>query len=226
MKTMKFSEAIPYGVFTNDYPNKANKPGIYIWGFLDQKKSFVPYYVGRKYNSVYGRVKSHVNNIRSSSNTYMVFERDFYDPKNIRHNMKQIPKENQPYKYFDQKMLKQLAFRSNAVFLKNKYQNGFDLSKGDGKITSTDCIDAIKFKIEGIVNDVFSNQFLYISYANVELKDCNHNYEILKCVVSQAENATKHKLALKNIHVVSRSTGDYEEDPNKLKWIDLSAIGY
>ena len=94
--THEFSVPVSFREFKKEYRVIANKPGIYIWGFMDDF-GFVPYYVGRRISSVYARVTDHMKKIRKGG-TYMIFDEAFYDSKNIRDNMGKVQSCPKPYK--------------------------------------------------------------------------------------------------------------------------------
>jgi hypothetical protein len=63
-----------------------NKPGIYIWGFMDNNtehwdkgsdffcQPFIPYYVGKSESSIYKMVTEHFSTNNSNRNTYPILE--------------------------------------------------------------------------------------------------------------------------------------------------------
>ena len=68
--SLTFSGPVHIESFSNNFPENAKEPGVYIWGFMQQKK-FIPYYVGKHQTSVSARLQNHLHDIKKDASTYM-----------------------------------------------------------------------------------------------------------------------------------------------------------
>lgn len=63
----------------HEQPEGITCPGIYIWGFLNDKGSFIPYYVGKSQSNIKSRLLRHITDICKPDSTYMSFSDSYMD---------------------------------------------------------------------------------------------------------------------------------------------------
>jgi|GEM_PF-2640268 len=54
-----------------------NCPGIYVWGFENNRGDFIPYYVGDSIKSIVGRINVHKKDIEKDKSTYVRLSKEY-----------------------------------------------------------------------------------------------------------------------------------------------------
>lgn len=194
---LKFTIPIDYNSFSKNHGQKANAPGIYIWGFLNNNK-FVPYYVGKSENNIHARILSHFKKLHIN-NTYTIFNNEFY--KNLPKNMVQLPRVAIPDKHLlsisGGHFLKNLLYKNDSNYLNTAYASLVTNKNLLSKELTSQALDGIlinkKNKIQDTINTVFSANNLYISYATPNIEQGNIKQ------ISFCETATKFCLIANTI---------------------------
>lgn len=188
MIKLDFKGPFKYNDFLKTESDKANQPGIYILGFMDNdpehwdrtsdfcSKPFIPYYVGKSESSIYKRVNEHYGTIHSAKNTYMILEQAVYN--NLLCFLNKVKRNSQPYRSFP-KLTSDIAYLNNPSFILKKYNHIVT------KETSSDKIDQLNHNtgIKDIINTVFTPDNLYICFASLK--------EPTKNILEHAEAAVK-----------------------------------
>jgi hypothetical protein len=231
--TIEFKGPFNINHLDNHLEQKLKNPGIYIWGFMVDSKynpidcknkpvfaseemHFLPYYVGKKEDSIFTRLKQHKNVRNNDASKYMRISKPFlslffkdefpihydgdkkYSNKLMIYNLNN---NNKAISYFNNPMFMFLSYETK---LKSKLNELFNLhNPKELPITLEIFKDCnIIDPLNEIVNNKFNFWFCYAEY-NLEANNTNK-----KMIYEDLESLTYFSLKGKTISKVKEWTED------------------
>jgi hypothetical protein len=210
---LKFIEPICYKDFVTHHSIHASCEGIYIWGFMSEKKEFVPYYVGKSEKSIYSRIIGHFEKIHKN-NTYTIFSEFVY--QNLPKYLSQLLRKAKPY----YNLCSNPTFKGEILYLNNScflaFEYGVKVDSADLHLLVKECTSQnldelikkhnpqVKINQKKIQN-IFSPTNLFVTYAQLQKSgdsiDWQRNLRIAETCVKFClkTNTIGDSLSLENI---------------------------